>query len=437
MKKWILTATSFGLIFALCFTWALSQSDQPIKNLSLQNADIHSVLSYLADYGGAIIVATPNVQTKVTITLTNVTWRQALNIILKNYGLAGAQEQIDGKEYIRVLPLQDYLTEQSALAKHSSEQQALIGLDMKVFQVYQATASSLTKPIKAILSERGSVDTDDRTNSIIVRDVPERIVKVAELIKELDRPVEQIRISAQLLEVDTEALTEFGIKWTFFSSQTKGPSVYTESLDVFGNPYAGEDQTSGGKFNFGMVQTDYDLQAVVSALASKNKLKIVAHPEITTVDNTEARIQMGEKVPIKQFDNAGNVIITFVDVGTILRVVPHITAENRILMKLQPERSQTKIDPLGVIIQTVNASTNVVVENGQTVVIGGLTTQEEENLRTGIPILKDIPLLGALFSYTRKSIKSKDLVIFVTPTVVEGEMHGSLTPGPEVNPQTE
>jgi type IV pilus assembly protein PilQ len=108
-------------------------------------------------------------------------------------------------------------------------------------------------------------------------------------------------------------------------------------------------------------------------------------------------------------------------------VTPHITAENRILMKLEPERSQTKIDPLGVIIQTVNASTNVVVENGQTVVIGGLTTQEEDRLTTGIPILKDIPLLGALFSYNRKSIRNKDLVIFVTPTIVEGEMHGSVS----------
>ena len=433
MKKWILTAASLGLIFLLCFAWALSQPDQPIKNLSLKDADIHSVLSFLADYGKVNIVTAPNVQAKVTLNLNNVTWRQALDIILKNYSLAGVEEQ----GYIRILPLNDYLTEQSALAKHSSDQVALVGLEMKVFRVYQATASSLVKPIKTVLSERGSVDTDDRTNSIIVRDIPGNIERAEQLIKQLDRPVEQIRISAQLLEVDTEALTEFGIKWTFTSDQVKGPSIYAESADVFSNPYAGQDQNAGGKFTFSMIQTDYNLTSVISALASKNKLKIVAHPEITTVDNTEARIQMGERVPIKQFDNAGNVIITFVDVGTILKVTPHITAENRILMKLQPERSQTKVDPLGVIIQTVNASTNVVVENGQTVVIGGLTTQEEENLKTGIPILKDIPVLGALFSYYRKGTRSKDLVIFVTPTIVEGEMHGMVPSTPEGNPTNE
>ncbi|OGC91114.1 MAG: hypothetical protein A2142_01105 [candidate division Zixibacteria bacterium RBG_16_48_11] len=427
MKKWALTATSLGLIFLLCFTWGISQPDQPIKNLSLKDADIHSVLSFLADYGKVNIVMAPNVQAKVTLNLTNVTWRQALDIVLKNYSLAGVEEN----GYIRILPLQEYLAEQSTLAKHSSEQKSLIGLEMKVLRVYQATASNLVKPIKTVLSERGSVDTDDRTNSIIVRDIPANIEKAEQLLKQLDRPVEQIRISAQLLEVDTEALTEFGIKWSLLTDQKRGPSIYAESVDVFSNPYADEDQPAGGKFIFNTIQTDYNLRSVISALASKNKLKIVAHPEITTVDNTEARIQMGERVPIKQFDVAGNVIITFVNVGTILKVTPHITAENRILMKLEPERSQTKVDALGVIIQTVNASTNVVVENGQTVVIGGLTTQEEENLKTGIPILKDIPILGALFSYYRKGVRSKDLVIFVTPTIVEGEMHGSLPTIPE------
>jgi type IV pilus assembly protein PilQ len=420
MKKWALSLSSFGLIFLLCFTWALSQPDEPIKNLSLKDADIHSVLSFLADYGKVNVVVAPNVNAKVTLNLNNVTWRQALDIVLKNYSLAGVEEN----GYVRVLPLQEYLTEQSTLAKHSSEQTALIGMEMKVLRVYQATASNLVRPIKAVLSERGSVDTDDRTNSIIVRDIPDRIAKAEELVKMLDRPVEQVRISAQLLEVDTDALLEFGLDWTVIS-KTWGSS--SGQFDLTQNNVAGP----AGTFTFATVQKELDFNTVMSALASKNKLKIVAHPEITTVDNTEARIQMGEKVPIKQFDQAGNVIITFVNVGTILKVVPHITGERRILMKLEPERSQTKIDPLGVIIQTVNAQTNVVVENGQTVVIGGLTTQVEENLKTGLPILKDIPLLGALFSYTRKSISSKDLVIFVTPTIVEGEMHGSVPAVPE------
>ncbi|MCI0530894.1 MAG: secretin and TonB N-terminal domain-containing protein [candidate division Zixibacteria bacterium] len=420
MKKWIKITACLGIFLLLPFSWGISQPDQVIKNLSLKDAEIHSVLNFLAEYGKVNIVTSPNVDAEVTLNLNNVSWKQALDIVLKTYQLAGIQED----NYIRVLPLAEYLTEQSAMAKHSAEQMALAGAEMRVIRVFQATASNLVNPVKTVLSERGTVDTDDRTNSLIIRDIPSNIDKAETLVKELDRPVEQIRISSQLLEVDTESLTEFGLDWSVMSNSWGGNN-YTASgdLTVDGDRVAGP----GGTFTFSTFQKDFDLITTISALASNNKLKIVAHPEITTIDNTEARIQMGEKVPIKQFDQSGNVVITFVDVGTILKVTPHITAENRILMKLEPERSQTKIDPLGVIIQTVNASTNVVVENGQTVVIGGLTTQEEDRLTTGIPILKDIPLLGALFSYNRKSIRNKDLVIFVTPTIVEGEMHGSVS----------
>jgi type II secretory pathway component GspD/PulD (secretin) len=120
------------------------------------------------------------------------------------------------------------------------------------------------------------------------------------------------------------------------------------------------------------------------------------------------------------------VVITFTEVGTILRVTPHITSENRILLKLKPERSSYTFDANGVIINTNNAETNVVVENGQTAVIGGLTTQEEIKNYTGLPILKDIPLIGYLFRYTKTQIANRDLVIFVTPTIVTEQMHSSI-----------
>jgi type IV pilus assembly protein PilQ len=147
------------------------------------------------------------------------------------------------------------------------------------------------------------------------------------------------------------------------------------------------------------------------------------------VDNNEARIQLGQKIPIKQFDESGNVVIEFTEVGTILRVTPHITAENKILLHLYPERSTYQFDPNGVIINTSNAETKVVVNNGQTVVIGGLTTQDVVESHVGVPILKDIPLLGYLFSFKQKKISDRDLVIFVTPTVVDDEdmtMHSSV-----------
>ncbi|MBU1751672.1 MAG: type II and III secretion system protein [Chloroflexi bacterium] len=152
---------------------------------------------------------------------------------------------------------------------------------------------------------------------------------------------------------------------------------------------------------------------------SDGKGKIIAHPEITTLDNTEARIQMGQKVPVKQFDESGNVVIKFEEVGTILVVTPHITAENQVLMYLKPERSTYQFDPNGVIINTNNAETRVIVENGQTAVIGGLTTQDEVESVIGVPLLKDIPVLGMLFRFRQVRTENRDLVIFVTPSIVE------------------
>jgi type II secretory pathway component GspD/PulD (secretin) len=157
----------------------------------------------------------------------------------------------------------------------------------------------------------------------------------------------------------------------------------------------------------------------------------VAHPEITTVDNKEAKIQSGQKIPIKTFDPSGNVVITFEEVGTILRVTPHITSENRILMHLKPERSTYEFDPNGIIINSNNAETNVVVENGQTVVIGGLTTQDVIENRKGVPVLKDIPVLGYLFGYTKKKVENRDLVIFVTPTIVGNDLAAMPVPKPQ------
>ena len=131
---------------------------------------------------------------------------------------------------------------------------------------------------------------------------------------------------------------------------------------------------------------------------------------------------MGQKIPVKQFDESGNVVIKFEEVGTILLVTPLLTAEDQILMELAPERSPYQFDPNGVIINTSNAKTNVIVNNGQTAVIGGLTTEDEVQTEIGVPILKDIPLIGRLFKYTNNRIESRDLIIFVTPTIVENDM---------------
>ena len=407
------------------------QGEKVINAINFQNASMQSVLTFLADYGGVNIVSAPSVNIMVTMSLQDVTWRQALDILLQTYSLTGVEEE----GYIRVLPTPEFISEQALLEKHRSDQLTLVSLETQVIPVKFGTAKDMVRPLKGVMSLRGTVDTDDRTNSLVIRDTPEYIEKVKLLVETLDKETDQIKIAAKLLEVSSGSITEMGIDWSAISRKSsqllagdKTEGSYTQKTDKVTDPAA--------QFTFATVQGDYDIEGVVSALVTSNKGKIIAHPEITTVDNREAFIQMGQRIPIKQFDLSGNVVIAFEDVGTILRVTPHITAENRILLKLKPERSSYTYDANGVIINTNNAETNVVVENGQTAVIGGLTTQTETKNHTGIPILKDIPLLGYLFRYTRTELANKDLVILVTPTIVTDQMH-SMNPVPETKDEVQ
>ncbi|HHI03511.1 MAG TPA: hypothetical protein ENL22_08320, partial [candidate division Zixibacteria bacterium] len=255
---------------------------------------------------------------------------------------------------------------------------------------------------------------------LILQEVPENLDRVIDFIKELDRPARQIKISAQMLEIYNTNDVEFGVDWTASGSWSPENSNRTVSQTMTQDGDRVTDKFI--TYDIGALMNGWSVDAVVSAIVGESKGKVIAHPEITTIENKMATIQMGQKIPIKQFDQSGNVVIQFEDVGTILRVTPHITATNQILMHLIPERSSIEPDPSGIIINTSNAETNVVVNNGQTAVIGGLTSQVEVEATSGIPILKDIPLIGALFRYTEKHYEDRDLVIFVTPTIVEDDL---------------
>ena len=410
------------------------ETQRLIKTLSLTNADIRSVMMYLSAYSDINIVVSPKVDAQVTMNLSNVTWRQALDIINNTYGLVGVEEN----NYIRVVKAEDYYSEKRALEQYNAEQATLKNLRTRIVGVRYNVAKELSEAVKGLLSGRGSVAVDERTNSLILRDLPDNLDRIEELIHVLDKETKQIKISAQLLEIESRTLREIGLDWRILSRDGPkwvdplgDPTTQHDIIDYW--PYGNYQQNTTsqmasdaiGDFYYSKVlNDDYTLNAALKAAESSNKVKVIAHPEVTTVDNVEAFIQMGQKIPIKQFDPSGNTIVTFYDVGIQLRVTPHVTSENRILMNLKPERSSYQFDPNGVIINTQNAETNVVVDNGETAVIAGLTKQEELVLRVGIPLLKDVPLLGYLFSYDKKEVQSNDLVIFVTPTIVDEQMAG-------------
>jgi len=389
---------------------------QPIKNLQFQSADIRSVLTFLADYGGVNVVVAPEVKGTVTIKLKNVKWRTAMDIIGRTYDLAIVDEE---GGYIRVLPAKNYRQEVTEMEKHKKETRQLAELQTKIVKISNSTSDDIVKAVKSLMTDRGSASSDKRSNSIIIREVPSNMENVINYVKELDRPAKQIKISTRLLEIYSSDAQELGIDWSAVGTYTtQSGRSYPQSGAV--NALRNTDYL--GQYKVTALQHGWSVDAIIEAIVKDDKGRIIAHPEITTIDNKEARIQMGQKIPVKQFDESGNVVIKFEEVGTILTVTPHLTAENQILMELAPERSTYQFDPNGVIINTSNARTSVIVNNGQTAVIGGLTTQDEVNTEIGVPVLKDIPLLGRLFKYTNKRFESRDLIIFVTPTIVDKKL---------------
>lgn len=386
--------------------------EAPIKNLQFQAAEINSVLTFLADYGGVNVVVAPEVSGTVTIKLNNVKWRTAMNIIGRTYELAIVDEE---GGYIRVLPADQYRKEITEEETHRKNQMELVGLETKIIQISNSTSGDVVEAVKSLLTDRGKATSDARSNSIILQEVPDNIGLVMSFIAELDKPAKQIRISAQLLEIFTTDIQELGINWNASGTyNTESGRSYQQNASL-------TDRVNdvAGSYSVAAMQKGWSVEAFVKSIVNSGKGRVIAHPEITTIDNKEATIQMGQQIPVKQFDASGNVVIVFKEIGTILRVTPHITAENQILMHLKPERSTYQFDPNGVIINISTAETNVIVENGQTAVIGGLTTQDEVETVIGIPILKDIPIIGMLFKYTNTRFESRDLVIFVTPTIIE------------------
>ena len=387
-------------------------------NLDVQGADIHVVLRTLSDYSGKNIIASREVEGDVTARLFDIPWEDALNSVLKSSGYGYVEEN----GIIRVGVAQKIRNEELEEAAADRKREDLLPIETQVVRLHFADANELKPALIDMMSGRGKLQVDSRTNALIVSDIPEYVAKIAAMATDLDGRTPQVEIVSKLVDVSADETRNLGINWSAINISPPGSPVIGQ---------AGVNAaTTGavGTLSLGTVQSWGALNATLDALEKRKKANVVSNPTITTVDNRQAKILVGSKIPLIVADQAGNAITQLTKIGIMMHVTPHINSDKTITMDLHTEVSDLSSQATvqgGVIIQTSEADTRVLVENSATAIIGGLVRNVESETRTGVPVLQDIPLLGFMFRNNNTVNDKRELIIFVTPHILEAGQSGA------------
>ena len=404
-------------------------------SLDVEGADIRTVIRAISEFSGRNIVMSAAVEGRVRVTLRNVGWQDALRTVLR----ANALDFVEENGIIRVDEMKKLQQEQVDRETARAKAAELVPLDTRVVKLNYANASELPAALAGAMSKRGVILVEKRTNSLIISDLPVNAGAIEKMALDLDTSTPQIEITAKLVDVDVEALRDIGIEWNVspgeaeFWAGVDDPGGSGNKILPGGGPFHNKDgtleaagsQNSGisdpaTRLTFGIFKSWASIEAQLQMLEQNRKAKIISNPRITTVDNREAKILVGQKIPLIVQDVAGNAVSQLQTIGIQLKVTPHLTADKRIVMDLHPEVSDLSTSSTvqgGVIINTSEADTRVMVEDGQTAVIGGLIRSNENEIRRGMPLLKDLPLLGMLFRSNSTTRANRELLIFATPRI--------------------
>lgn len=403
-------------------------------SLDFQDADLASIFRLLADIGGYNIVVDPKQVTgSVTLKLENVPWDQALDLVLRTHKL----EKVVSGNIIRILPASELKNEYESI-KQANKARAEAGeLKTRIFPVNYADLSKLKDAIdKAkVLSSRGSITLDERGSSIIVNDIEENLEKTAKLLVAIDRQdmqARQVMIEAKIVELTTDYTKDLGISWGATYSDQRASDAFTiGGLSQVGTAPSGNNflvnlpaavgAGSGGALGFGYINkaANFALDVQLSALESNNHAKILSNPKILTMNNQEAKITQGSTIyiPIATADKTD---LKAIDALLSLQVKPRIAPGGAIFMDLDIAKDEPgAVTAGGVNILKNTVKTSVLVNNGDTVVIGGIFKKSNTEVDSGVPGLSEIPVLGGLFKKNQDVSSDTEVLVFITPTVVE------------------
>lgn len=419
-------------------------------DLDLKDADVHNVLRLLADVGQVNIVTSDNVSGAITIRMRNVPWDQALDVVLQSKGLGMVRQA----NMIRVAPLADLDKERELQIARRQQEINLAPVETRLIPISYANASAILDRGQPLLSPRGSIAVDERTNVLIVRDISGNLNQIEELARSLDTQTPQVLIEARIVEATSRYLRDVGIQWggdATFSAATGNPTglAFPNSIGIVGgasdnqtptqglSPFSqtvanpnfavnlpaavGSGQGGALGLTFGSINNNFNLALRLSAAELSGMVRILSSPRILTLDNSEARISQGTLIPFSQVSAQG-VQTTFQEAKLQLLVRPHVTADGSVSMHVkinrdEPDFNQTSARGEPTILKR-EAETDLLVMDGHTAVIGGIYTRNTGRSLDQVPFFGDIPLLGLLFQRRRASDTRGELVIFLTPRIV-------------------
>lgn len=420
-------------------------------SLDFKDVDIDDVLRLIAEVSDLNIIAGDEVKGEVTIRLVDVPWDQALDVILLTKGLGFVRVG----NVLRIAPAEVIKAEEEARLQEKRAKEKLEDLVVKLQPVNYANVGEVSKMVTRLLTPRGSVDVDKRTNTIIMKDIPSVIDEATALIKAIDTQTPQVMIEAKIVEANLDFVREIGSRWAL------GVQPYNDAFDdgsglrrnenigndvvlrPIGNPILGDltnannvavsnpiTELANGVVNLGAFILDerFNVDIQLAAAESHGEGKVISSPRVVTLDNREASIEQGVSIPFQTFEN-GDAKLEFIDAVLRLEVTPHITADRSIIMQIQVQRNapdDSVATPTGSpAIAKNEAETETLVKDGQTLVIGGIYVVRKADRQTRVPYLHAIPILGNAFKNKEIRDARQELLVFVTPRIVQNPELGT------------
>lgn len=405
--------------------------------INFVDTDIRDVARFFSNLTGLNVVLDPEISGPVTVTFFDVPWDVAFKAILRSHQLG---YQVD-RNIVRVSSMSRLADEAESRAKLAEQEQLATPLETYTTRLSYATAADVAAIIETQLSARGEVMTDARTNQLIVKDTPESLATVASLIDELDISAPQVLIESRIVETTKEFSRDLGIQWGFGAvadaahGNTTG-LVFPNNFNISGNnadgatgiggvPYAvnlpAAEATSGLALTMGNILDTFRLDVALTAMEEEGRGKIISSPKVTAQDNIQAMIESGRRIPVQTLvDNTAS--ITFINANLQLQVTPQITAEGTIMLDIVVDKSEPDFgnQVLGIpTIFTRRAETRLLVRDGGTTVIGGIFQMATTTSEARVPFFHRIPLLGNLFKSKQTEQTNNELLIFITPRILE------------------